>query len=59
MAIVSLFSRESRKCDICGLDIKRTYHEWKIGGKKQILCPNCNSQMERKVSRSAFKNKFG
>lgn len=51
--------RKQQRCDICGLDIKRKSYTWKIDGKKQTLCPKCNSQMERKISRDAFKNKFG
>jgi len=47
------------KCDICGLSIKRTSHTWRIGGKKQKLCPKCNNQMERRVSKNEFKKKFG
>jgi transcription initiation factor IIE alpha subunit len=47
------------RCDICNLPIKRTYYKWTIAGEKQKLCPKCNSQMERKVSRNSFKNKFG
>jgi hypothetical protein len=47
------------KCDICGLPIKRTSYTWTIGGKKQKLCPRCSSRMENKISKSAFKSRFG
>lgn len=47
------------KCSICGLPLKRKYYNWTIRGQKQTLCPKCNGQMERKISREAFKQKFG
>jgi hypothetical protein len=56
--IVSIIFRPP-KCDVCGLGIKKISYSWKIGGKKQKLCPKCNSRMERKVSKEAFKSKFG
>jgi len=58
LLIVGMFAGPP-KCDICGLAIKKTHYEWKIGGKKQKLCPKCNSLMERKVSKDAFRRKFG
>ncbi|HHR6131455.1 TPA: hypothetical protein ACS72K_003086 [Providencia alcalifaciens] len=48
-----------RSCDVCGMGFKKRYHKWKIGGKTQHLCPNCNSRMERKVSKDRFNKKFG
>jgi ribosome-binding protein aMBF1 (putative translation factor) len=47
------------KCDVCGQPIKKTSYTWKIEGKKQKLCPKCNVQMERRVSKEAFKKRFG
>jgi ribosome-binding protein aMBF1 (putative translation factor) len=47
------------KCDVCGRTFKRTVYRWTIGGAKKKMCPTCNRQMERRVSRSAFKSKFG
>lgn len=46
-------------CDVCGQSIKKTYYTWKISGKKQHMCPKCNTQMERKVSKESFNKKFG
>jgi ribosome-binding protein aMBF1 (putative translation factor) len=46
-------------CDVCGQGIKKKYYTWQIDGKKQKLCPKCNTQMERKISKEAFKKKFG
>ncbi|MFC1677215.1 hypothetical protein ACFL3G_09160 [Planctomycetota bacterium] len=45
-------------CDICDLPIKKKHYTYKIDGKKQKLCPKCNNQMERKISKEAFKRKF-
>jgi hypothetical protein len=56
--IITLLCRQKR-CDVYGLDIKKKFYTWNIDGKKQKLYPKCNNQMERKVSREAFKNKFG
>ena len=58
IVIIALLCKQ-KKCDVCGLDIKRKFYTWEIDGKKQTLCPKCNSQMERKVSKQAFKNRFG
>ncbi|MDU7197819.1 MAG: hypothetical protein E6288_07550 [Enterobacteriaceae bacterium] len=48
-----------RRCDICGTPFKRKYFTWKIEGKKQHLCPNCNSKMTKRKSDIHFKNRFG
>lgn len=48
-----------KNCDVCGLPIKQKYHTWTIQGQKQTLCPKCNARMESKVSKAAFKSKFG
>ncbi|HHG9960395.1 TPA: hypothetical protein ACPZLH_001571 [Yersinia enterocolitica] len=48
-----------RSCDVCGADFKKKYFTWKIDGKKQHLCPYCNSKMNRRNSDRQFKNKFG
>ncbi len=58
LVVVILIFSKGNSCGICNLPIKKKYYEWKIAGKKQKLCPKCNSQMERKVSKEAFKNKF-
>lgn len=46
------------KCDVCGLQLKRKFYNWTVEGKKQKLCPKCNQQMERRVSKAAFNAKF-
>lgn len=48
-----------KRCSVCKQRFKRKYATWKIGGKKMHLCPNCNSRMERKVSKERFDQKFG
>lgn len=47
------------RCGICGTLFKINYYTWKINGKKQHLCPNCNSKMKRRKSDISFKDKFG
>jgi len=47
------------RCDICNIRFKRKYYTWTIEGKKQHLCPNCSSKMERRVSAVRFKGRFG
>ncbi|MEH3414004.1 hypothetical protein [Phytobacter diazotrophicus] len=58
LAIIAGMLKPSR-CDICGTSFKRKYYTWKIDGKKQHLCPNCNSKMNRRKSDYHFKNRFG
>ncbi|KAB8311859.1 hypothetical protein EH228_09065 [Erwinia endophytica] len=48
-----------RRCDVCGIGFKRKYYTWEIEGKKQHLCPNCNSRMSRRVSSKKFTDRFG
>ncbi|XWY12224.1 hypothetical protein ACK3F5_12085 [Photorhabdus asymbiotica UENP] len=48
-----------RRCDICNVTFKRKYYTRQIEGKKQHLCPNCNSRMDRKISSKKFKDRFG
>lgn len=50
---------EETRCGVCGLPIHRISYSWMIGGKKQRLCPRCSSRMKNKVSKAAFKSKFG
>ncbi len=45
-------------CSVCHVAIKKKSYIWKVNGEKMTLCPKCNSQMERKVSREAFKSKY-
>lgn len=51
--------KERMRCDVCGLPIVRISYLWTIGGSKQRLCPRCSSRMKNKVSKEAFKSKFG
>ncbi|RPJ49791.1 MAG: hypothetical protein EHJ95_08250 [Methanobacteriota archaeon] len=46
-------------CSVCHAPIKKKYYVWKTNGEKLRLCPKCNRQMERNVSRDAFKSKYG
>ncbi|PHI31188.1 hypothetical protein CRN84_18510 [Budvicia aquatica] len=47
------------RCDVCSNRFKRKYYTWKIEGKKQHLCPSCNSKMSNRVSAKKFKDRFG
>ena len=55
--IASMF--KPRSCYICGAGCKKKYFTWTIDGKKQHLCPYCNSKMERRNSDRRFKDRFG
>ncbi len=46
-------------CDICSAKFKKKYFTWIIDGKKQHLCPHCNSKMEKRNSDRHFKDRFG
>lgn len=48
-----------KRCTFCGNVIRRTGYIWEIEGKKHILCPHCNTQMERRKSREAMDRIFG
>ncbi|MBS9441790.1 hypothetical protein [Photorhabdus heterorhabditis] len=58
LLILGVIFKPSR-CDICNVNFKRKYYTWEIEGKKQHLCPNCNSKMDRKISSRKFKDRFG
>lgn len=58
VVVVSYFSR-NKKCSVCSQPIKNKFYTWEIEGKKAILCPHCNSRMEKKVSKESFSRRFG
>jgi hypothetical protein len=43
------------KCSVCGGYIVRKYFIW----GSDMMCPRCNGRMKNKVSKDAFKNRFG
>ena len=45
----------ARACTVCGGLIIRKLYFW--GNDR--MCPRCNSRMKNKVSKEAFKNRFG
>ncbi len=51
--------KKPSKCDVCGSPFRRKHYKVTIAGKYQWLCPNCNTQMEKKNSKEAFKVKIG
>lgn len=57
-ALVSAIFKPSH-CDVCNLSFKRKYYTWTIDGKKQHLCPNCNSKMNKRISNQRFNSRFG
>lgn len=61
IVIVLLYKKLSlpKSCSICKVRFKKGYYPWKIEGKNKKLCPKCNNRMENKLSREAFKDKFG
>lgn len=59
LVLVLAFFSGPGSCEVCGQGIKKKYYTWSIDGKKQKLCPRCNSQMEKKISKEAFSKKFG
>lgn len=56
--IIGILTRPG-ECDVCGMPLKRTCYTWTLEGTKQKLCPRCNARMENKVSKEAFREKFG
>jgi hypothetical protein len=47
------------RCTVCGNQLKRKYHTWKIDGRTHRLCPHCNSSMERHQSKAAMRHLRG
>jgi ribosome-binding protein aMBF1 (putative translation factor) len=50
MAVVGAWPK---RCEICGVPIKRQSYTWKIGDEKKRACPNCNRTLERRQSQRA------
>jgi len=47
----------SRRCEICGNYIKNRYYIWHLNGYDRIVCPYCNSKLERRRSNRALGGK--
>lgn len=56
-SILRVLFLKPNACQICGNPIKKTSYIKIIDGKKYLLCPSCNSQIEKKNSRDALKEK--
>jgi formamidopyrimidine-DNA glycosylase len=54
-----VYRRSPSNCDICGAAIKNKYYKWTIKGEEKTLCPNCNAQVNRKVSAAAVRSALG
>lgn len=50
-----LMKKGSLTCSVCGVRIIRVSYFW--GNDR--MCPKCNNRMKNKVSKEAFKSKFG
>lgn len=55
---IIITSARTKKCTVCNVPIKRLYYTWKVEGKKHRMCPKCNTQMERRVSKQTFNKKI-
>lgn len=51
-------SSKPSSCDMCGTSIKRKYYTRTIADKRKTLCPKCNSRVENRRSKEAFKAAF-
>jgi len=61
IALIYLYNKLSlpKSCSICKVRFKKGYYPWTLEGKRQKLCPKCNNRMENKLSKEAFKEKYG
>lgn len=59
MLILGILRGRPKRCDVCGVTIRRKYYEWKTSEGKMKLCPKCNNRMESRKSSRAFRDRFG
>lgn len=43
----------NKKCQVCGVPIKKKSYHLKFEGKLRRVCPNCNSNITRRESKKA------
>jgi hypothetical protein len=55
LVLIAIACASPTSCQICGNELRRNKYRWKIDGKKLVICPNCNRQLESKKSREAIK----
>jgi len=58
LVVIGAMRSSKSNCDMCGAGLKNKSYSWKIEDKKQTLCPKCNSRMENRQSKIAFKAAF-
>lgn len=56
-AVVVLGGRQ-KKCQLCGVPIKRQEYRWEIDGEKKYICSKCNTRLENKASKEAVDRLF-
>ena len=40
-------------CQLCKITLKKNSYDWTINGEKKRVCPNCNRNLERQLSKEA------
>lgn len=55
LAVLAAFLGTPTRCKICGNALKRVSFNWKLEGKKYMVCSHCNNRLEREQSRQAMK----
>jgi hypothetical protein len=55
VGILIAIKQADMRCSVCGVPIIRVSYIW---GKSR-MCPRCDSRMRKKLSKEAFKSKFG
>jgi hypothetical protein len=59
LGVAGLFMPSTR-CEICSAQLKRKRYVLTTGdGKKRVICPNCNREAERRMSKEAMRRAFG
>mgnify|MGYP001576777764 FL=1 len=51
--IKSVYESYTSHCQICNAELKRKVYYCKINDKKVRICPNCNREIEKRVSKKA------
>jgi len=49
-----MFGLFQSRCQVCGSHFNRTKYKWQIRGQKALVCPTCNTALQKRVSAAAF-----
>jgi hypothetical protein len=49
-----MFGLFTSRCQICENVLKRASYRWQLHGRSAVVCPACNSKLEKKASSAAF-----